>query len=57
MVMVMVMMMIMMMIWYAYDTYYTLVVMRKVFFAVEVYGYVGDSDFVDNGSGVRSVYW
>ena len=53
----MLMVMIMMMIRYTYDTYDTLVIMRKVFFAVEVYGYVGDSDFDDDGSGVRSVYW
>jgi hypothetical protein len=47
----MVMVMMMMMIWYAYDTYDTLV-MRKVFFAVEVHGFVGDSDFDFDGSGV-----
>ena len=53
----MVMVMIMMMIRYIYVTYVTLVIMRNVFFAAEVYGYVGDSDFDDDGSGVRSVYW
>ena len=49
--------MVMLMIRYSYDSYDTLVMTRKVFFAVQVHGYVGDSDFHDDGSGVISVYW
>ena len=30
---------------------------RKVIFAVKFHQYVGDSDFDDEGSVVRSVYW
>ena len=30
---------------------------RKMNNAVEFHWYVGDSDFDEDGSGVRSVYW
>ena len=30
---------------------------RKVIFAVKFHQNVGESDFVDDGSGVISVYW